>query len=256
MSNLASPAFSLTDKVALITGGTTGIGFATARAYHAAGARVIVTGRSTGSIEQARRELPDDVLVLQSDVRSTAEAAALASEIAQRFGGLDVAFLNAGVARFAPVDAFDDAFYDEIMDTNVKGVLFTIQKLLPLLRPGASVIVNTSVVGVVGVANSAVYSASKGAVAAAVRALAIELASRNIRVNAVSPGPIATPIYGKLGLSPEQADGFRTSMTAKIPLARFGEADEVARVALFLASPASSFVTGAELPVDGGVAAS
>lgn len=254
MSTVSS-SFSLTDKVALVTGGTTGIGLATARAYHAAGARVVVTGRSLASIEQARRDLPDDILVLQSDARSLADAAALAATIGQKFGRLDVAFLNAGIARFAPLEGTDEDFYDDIMDTNVKGVLFTIQKLLPLLSSGASIVVNTSVVNVMGVANTAVYSASKGAVAAAVRALAAELAGRGIRVNAVSPGPIATPIFGKLGLPAETLAGFHSTLTEKIPLHRFGGADEVAQVALFLASPAASFITGAELPVDGGISA-
>lgn len=242
----------LSGKTALITGGTTGIGFATAKQFHEAGARVVVTGSSDASVAAARRELPEDVLVLKANARSIDDAAALAREIGERFGGLDVVFLNAGIARFAPFEATDEALYDVLMDTNVKGVVFTLQKVLPLLRPGASVLVNTSIVDQKGVAAASLYSATKGAVAALVRSLAVELAGRGIRVNAISPGPIKTPILGKGGLAPDAVKSFEDSVTAKVPLARLGAADEVARTALFLASPAASYVTGAEIPVDGG----
>lgn len=247
---------SLEGKLALVTGGTTGIGLASARAFHAAGARVIVTGTNPESIARARDELGSQAIVLRSDARSLADTTALAAEVERRFGGLDVLFLNAGVARFAPLAAVDEAFYDDLMDVNVKGVVFTLQKLLPLLRTGASVLVNTSVVDVKGVANASVYSATKGALSAFVRSLAVELADRGIRVNAVSPGPIATPIYGKLGLPADAVAAFEDGMTAKVPLKRFGVAEEVAKTALFLASPAASFVTGVELAVDGGLAIS
>ncbi|HEU0029280.1 MAG TPA: SDR family oxidoreductase [Kofleriaceae bacterium] len=245
---------NLEGKLALVTGGTTGIGLASARLFHEAGARVIVTGSNPDSIAKARAELPDPVVVLKSDARSLADVSALAGEVERRFGALDVLFLNAGIARFAPLAAIDEAFYDDLMTVNVKGVVFTTQKLLPLLRPGASVLVNTSVVDQKGIANASIYSATKGALAAFVRSLAVELAERGVRVNAISPGPIATPIYDKMGMPSEVKDAFAQRLTAGVPLGRFGVAEEVARTALFLVSPAASYVTGAEIPVDGGTA--
>ena len=243
---------TLTGKTALITGGTTGIGLATARLFLAEGARVALTGQSADNLALAKQALPQ-ALVLRADARKVADAERVADEIQKAFGHLDVLFLNAGVARFAPLEAFDEAFYDDLMNTNVKGVVFALQKLAPLLRKGSSVLVNTSVVSQRGVANASVYSATKGALGALVRSLASELAPRGIRVNSVSPGPITTPIYGKLGMPADALSGFQTTMTGKVPLARFGEAEEVARAALFLASSASSFVTGTEVAVDGGL---
>ncbi len=246
---------TLQGKIALVTGGTTGIGLATALAFRDAGARVVVTGTNPDTLARAKDALGPTALVIKADARSLDDTARLAAEIETRFGGLDVAFLNAGIARFAPIDAIDERFYDDIMDVNVKGVVFTMQKILPLLREGASVIVNTSVVASKGVPNASVYSASKGALAALVRALAVELVGRGVRVNAIAPGPIATPIYGKTGMPPEALEAFQADVTTRVPQHRIGAADEVARTALFLASPGASYVTGAEIPVDGGFAA-
>ena len=242
-------------KFALVTGGTTGIGRATAELLHAAGARVAITGQNPVTLAAAARELPNDVLVLRSDARSLADATQLADEIGQRFGKLDVLFLNAGIAKLAPFEAVDEAFYQEHMDVNVKGVVFTLQKLLPLLGRGASVIVNTSVADQRGAPGLSIYSATKGAVAALVRTLAVELAPRGVRVSSVCPATILTPIQGKFGLPPEVAQAVAKKYTERIPLARFGAAAEVARVVLFLASPAASYITGIELVVDGGLAA-
>lgn len=246
---------TLEGKIALVTGGTTGIGLATARVFRDAGARVVVTGNNPDTLQAARGALPEDVVVLRADARSIDDASRVADEIRTRFGGLDVVFLNAGVAQFAPLEAVDERSYDTMFDVNVKGVLFTLQKVLPLLRQGASVLVNTSIVAQKGVPNASVYSATKGAVAALVRALAAELAPRGVRVNAISPGPIETPIYAKFGMPKEALTAFQADMATKVPLKRWGGAEEVARTALFLASPAASYITGTELPVDGGVLA-
>lgn len=240
-------------KFALVTGGTTGIGRATAELLRQGGARVAITGQNSETLAAAARDLPDDVLVLRSDARSVADSAALAATLQERFGKLDVLFLNAGIAQLAPFEAVDEAFYEEHMDVNVKGVVFTLQKLLPLLGRGSSVIVNTSVADQRGTSGLSIYAATKGAVAALVRCLAVELAPRGVRVNAVCPATILTPIQQKFGLSPELSRATAQKYTARIPLARFGDAEEVARSVLFLASSAASYVTGVELVVDGGL---
>lgn len=243
----------LAGKTALVTGGTTGIGRATAELFHAHGARVAVTGVDEARLAEARRTLPADVLVIPSDARAIADAEALAQRVEAELGGLDVLFLNAGIAKLRPFAATDEAFYAEHMDTNVKGVVFTLQKLLPLLRPGASVIANTSLAGQRAAPNMSIYAATKGAVSALARTLSAELAPRKIRVNAISPGLIRTEIQGKFGLPPDVAAGALAAYTSRMPLGRLGDASEAAGVALFLASDASSFVTGAEIPVDGGL---
>ena len=240
-------------KIALVTGGTTGIGLAAAQLFIQEGAKVIITGQNPETLAAAHKLLGDHAVVIKADARSVADADRLGEEIKRRFGGLDVAFLNAGVARFAPIEAGDEAFYDDLMDTNVKGIVFTMRAISPLLRTGASVIVTTSVVDTKGIANASIYSATKGALSALVRSLAVELAPRGIRVNAVSPGPIATPIYGKLGFPADALKGFEDSMTSQVPLKRFGSSEEVARTALFLAGPGAAYVNGIELPVDGGL---
>jgi len=246
----------ISGKTALITGGTTGIGRATAELFYGAGARVAITGQNPDTLAAARRELPPAIAVLEADARSISDATRLALEIERRFGQLDILFLNAGIAQLAPFEQVDEAFYDEHMNVNVKGVVFTLQKLLPLMASGASIIVNTSVADARGAALMSIYSASKGAVAALVRSLAVELAPRGIRVNSVSPATILTPIQQKFGLPPEVALASAKHYAARIPLARFGEAEEVARAVLFLASGAASYVTGVELPVDGGLSIS
>jgi NAD(P)-dependent dehydrogenase (short-subunit alcohol dehydrogenase family) len=245
----------LSGKSALVTGGTTGIGRATAELFYRAGARVAVTGVNPETLDSARRELPADLLVLRADARSASDAATLAAQIAERFGKLDVLFLNAGIARLAPFDSVDEAFYAEQLDVNVKGVVFGLKALLPLLSPGGSVIINTSVADQRGAPGLSIYAASKGAVAALARTLAVELAPRGIRVNSVSPATILTPIQAKFGLPPEIAQASAEKYVARIPLGRFGAAEEVAHAVLFLASPAASYVTGVELPVDGGLSA-
>lgn len=243
------------NPVALITGGTTGIGRATAQLLYKQGFAVLVTGSNADTIASAQRELPDEVIVLRADARSLADADSVAIEIQARFGKLDVAFLNAGIGRMLPIEAVDSATFDEHFAVNVKGQYFTLQKILPLMHEGGSVIFNGAIGAHKGIPNWSIYSATKGALLAMVRPLAAELAPRGIRVNSVSPGPVDTAAFVKLGLPSDAIAAFREIIPTRVPLGRFGTEDEIARVVAFLASPAASFITGVDVPVDGGMAA-
>jgi NAD(P)-dependent dehydrogenase (short-subunit alcohol dehydrogenase family) len=240
---------------ALITGGTSGIGLATARLLHSQHFRLLVTGRNPDTLAAARRSLPEDVIVHRADAGDLADADRLADEVKRRFGRLDLLFLNAAYARLGPIDELDETVYDKHFDVNVKGHLFTLQKLLPLLGSGASVVFNSSVLAAKGMPNSAVYSATKGAINSLVTALAVELSPRGIRVNAISPGLIETPAHEKSGLTPEAIAGLKDDFRARLPLHRLGTDTDVANLVSFLASPAASYITGANLVVDGGMAA-
>ena len=244
----------LENKTALITGGTSGLGLATAKAFLREGAKVVITGQDADRVASARRELGTEVVALRADVRSLTDLDTLATEVQKTYGGLDVLFANAGVAYFAPVESVDEQHFDSQFDINVKGVFFTIQRMLPLLRQGSSVILNATFGTVKGINSGAVYFASKAAVRSLARTLAAELGPRGIRVNALSPGLVPTALFGKTGLTPEQLQGFGKFYTDGAPLSRLGEADEIASAAVFLASADSSFVTAADLVVDGGFA--
>jgi len=245
----------LSGKVAVITGGTTGIGLATARLFAAEGAKVIVTGRSADTLAAARKELSRVAEVVQSDAGDPAQVRKLFDDVGRAHGRIDVLFLNAGIAKFAPLADSDEELFDHTIQVNLKGPFLALRAALPLLGKGASVIVNTSVVSDRAFAGAAVYSASKAALTALARGAAIELAARGVRVNAVKPGPITTPILDKIGLSPEAFEAFVQDTTERIPLGRFGSADDVAHAALYLASDDAAFVTGHELTVDGGMLA-
>lgn len=243
----------LEGKVAVVTGGNSGIGLAAAREFGREGARVVITGRDARTLAEAARELGGEVLALRSDSASLADTDALFKAVKERFGRVDVLFVNAGVGKFAPLEETDEALFDQIMDVNFKGAYFTIQKALPLLSDGASVILNASVVAHVGFPNSSVYSASKAALLSLVRTLSADLAGRGIRVNAVSPGPVETPIFGRLGLPPEEREETMKGLREQVPLKRFGRPEEIAKAVLFLASADSSFLVGTEIVADGGV---
>ena len=239
--------------VALVTGGTTGIGLATAQLLHKRGYAVLVTGRDPGTLAAAQHALPDDVVVFRADASSIAAADEVAAELRQRFGRLDLAFLNAGVTRLVPLEALDEETFDWHLATNLKGQVFMLQKVLPLLGRGSSVVLTSSTVSGQAAPGMAVYAATKGAQLSLMRTLAVEFAPRGIRVNAVSPGPVETPMVGKLGLPPDQLSGFKEGFTARVPLGRFGAAEEIANAVAFLASTEASYITGANLVVDGGL---
>jgi NAD(P)-dependent dehydrogenase (short-subunit alcohol dehydrogenase family) len=243
-------------RVALITGGTTGIGFATARTLHEQNYAVVVTGAHPERLTTARDALPSDVVVLRADARVLADTQAVADEVRTRYGRLDALFLNAGVGPMQPVEAVDEASFDNNFAVNVKGQFFTLQKVLPLLQEGASVVLMSALGVWLGAPNYSVATATRGAMMAMVAPLAVELAPRRIRVNAVSPAAIDTPAFAKLGLSPEQLETFGKWVGGRLLVGRTGTAEDVARVVAFLVSPAAGFITGACIPIDGGMSVS
>jgi NAD(P)-dependent dehydrogenase (short-subunit alcohol dehydrogenase family) len=244
----------LQGKVALITGGTTGIGMATAHLFKSEGAQVIVTGRSADTLSEAQQALGPDATVISSDASQIADIDALIGQVGQKFGRIDILFANAGIAQFAPLEQVTEAFFDRQFDLNVKGLYFTVLKAAPLIPNGGSILLNASIVSRKGFPAASIYSATKAAVRSFGRTLAAELAPRGIRVNTISPGPIATPLYHKLDMPKEAVTQFSASMEQGVALKRFGQPEEIARVALFLASDDSSYVVGTEIFVDGGLA--
>jgi NAD(P)-dependent dehydrogenase (short-subunit alcohol dehydrogenase family) len=242
----------LAGKTALITGGTSGIGLATAKLFVSEGARVAVTGRDTSKFDEVRAILGQDALVIAADASSITEMQSASQQIGKAFGKLDILFANAGVAYGTPLATTDEAAYDEIMDINVKGVFFTMQAAAPFLCEGASVILTTSFIIHVGRPGISLLAASKAALRSLARSWSREFLDRGIRVNAISPGSIDTPLIRR-HRSPEQVTAFKAQMTAQIPVGRMGEADDIAKTALFLASDDSRYILGAELVVDGGI---
>jgi NAD(P)-dependent dehydrogenase (short-subunit alcohol dehydrogenase family) len=242
----------LEGKLALITGGNSGIGLATALRLQAEGARIAISGRSQKTLADAAKLLGGDALAVQADVAKLPEIDKLFAAVAAKFGKIDVLFVNAGVATFVPLSDATEAHFDEIYDINAKGAYFTIQKSLPYLNDGASIILNTSVVDELGLPNASVYASTKAALRSMARTVAASLVDRGIRVNAVAPGPIETPIFGRTGLPQEAIDEFAKSTRESVPMKRFGKPEEVAAAVAFLASSDASYITGVEINVDGG----
>ena len=244
----------LANKGAVITVGNSGIGLAAARELIRHGAKVVIFGRDEATLRTALGELGAEAHAVRGDVTQLADLDRLFRETTERFGQVDILFANAGVAKLAPFSLTDEALFDQNVDINFKGAFFTAQKALPYLNDGACIIFNTTVFNVKGYANTSVYSAAKAALRSLVRTLAAELAPRGIRVNAVAPGPIETPIYGKLGVPAEAVTELADFFQEAIPLKRFGRVSEIGTVVRFLASAEASFINGVELAVDGGLA--
>ena len=243
----------LNEKVAVITGGTTGIGFAAAQRFVAEGAKVIITGTNAETLDKARAELGTSVEVIPSDAASEQDVKTLFTRVHEKYGPLDVLFLNAGIARFAPWDQHSEEDFDRQFAINVKGPWLAIKHAMPVLKDGASIIATTSIANRQGMAATSAYSATKAALAQLVRVAATELAPRGIRVNAVSPGPIETPIFGKIGMPQAEVQQMAEGIQSQVPLGRFGQPEEIANMVLFLASDESSYVHGQEFAVDGGM---
>jgi NAD(P)-dependent dehydrogenase (short-subunit alcohol dehydrogenase family) len=243
----------LNGKRALITGGTTGIGLETAKHFLREGARVAITGRNPETLAAAQKELGSEVLVIASDAGDAEAQKVLAAEVQKAFGALDVLFLNAGAVDMRPIEQFDPAGFDRSFALNVKGPYFLVQALLPVFAKPASIVVNGSVNAHIGMPGTTVYAATKAAMLSLVRTLTGELIGRGIRVNAVSPGPIATPLYGKLGFSEEQLKSVAASIEGQVPAGRFGTVSEVASAVVYFASDESAYTVASELLLDGGM---
>lgn len=244
----------LEGKIAVVTGGTTGIGQAAARLFHDEGARVFVTGRSEQTLAEAKESLPDGITTIRSDASRLEDIDELAATLKEKAGRIDVLYVNAGIAKFLPFESITPKIFDDMFATNMRGAYFTIQKLLPLLGDGSSIVLTTSIAADLGMANSSAYSATKAALSSLARTLSNELAPRGIRVNEVSPGIIETPIFAKLGMPADQVSGMKDMMTDMVPVKRMGTAEEVAKAALFLASDDSSYLLGSKIRIDGGFA--
>lgn len=243
----------LKDKVAVITGGNSGIGLASAKLFQAEGARVIITGRRKEAVDAAVKEIGGAAKGIVSDTGNLNEIVRLYEQIEQSGFKIDVLFLNAGIAIFGPLDTMDEAAFDAMVNVNFKGLFFNIQKAAPVLNDGASIIINSSIADQKGFPNTNIYAATKAAVRSLARTLSTELLDRKIRVNSLAPGPIDTPIFDKVGVPAEAVPEMKESFASQNPMKRMGTPEEIAKAALFLASSDSSYITGIDLTVDGGM---
>ncbi len=244
----------LENKVAIVTGATSGMGLQTAKKYLEEGAKVVLTGRSQEKLDALKGELTGDYLLVKAEASSTADSKDLIAQTVDHFGKIDILFLNAGVFRLETIDGLTEEIFDEVHNINVRGPVFTVQAAYNHLNEGASIIFNTSVVNVKGFGGMTAYASSKAALRSIVRTLAAEFGPKGVRVNAIAPGPIDTPIYGKHNVPQENIDAMASNFPSMVSLGRFGKAEEIANTALFLASSDSSYITGTEIPVDGGFA--
>ncbi|WP_435624344.1 SDR family NAD(P)-dependent oxidoreductase [Flagellimonas sp.] len=244
----------LENKVAIVTGATSGMGLETAKRYLEEGAKVVLTGRSQEKLDALKNELSGDYLLVKAEASSTADSKDLIAKTVEHFGKIDVLFLNAGVFRLETIDGLTEEIFDEVYNINVRGPVFTVRAAYEHLNEGASIIFNTSVVNIKGFGGMTAYASSKAALRSIVRTLAAEFGPKGIRVNAIAPGPIDTPIYGKHNVPQENIDAMASNFPSMISLGRFGNSEEIATTALFLGSSDSSYITGAEIPVDGGFA--
>jgi len=242
---------TLNGKIAIVTGGNSGIGYSTAKKLKEDGATVVITGRSQEKIQKASTEL--GVRGIVADVKDLSAIDNLVEEVKNDFGSVDILFVNAGIFQPAPVGQISEEMFDHQMGINFKGAVFTTEKFLPILNEGASIINLSSVNAYTGMPNTAVYAASKAALNSYTRTASTELAPRKIRINSVNPGPVSTPIFGKTGMPEEQLNGFATAMQNRVPLKRFGQPEDVANLVSFLASDKASFITGSEYNIDGGI---
>ena len=243
------------NKVVIVTGATSGMGLDTAKLLLDEGAKVVITGRSEEKLEAARNTLASEhLLALKADAASLSDNQRVVEQTVAHFGKIDALFLNAGIFEALPIGMLDEGSFDRIFDINVKGPLFLVNAAVEQLNDGASILFNTSVSNTKGMPGVSIYGSSKAALRSIVRTLSAELAERNIRVNAVSPGPIETPIWQKTNLTDEQIEGFASGVSQQVPLGRFGKPEEVAKTAVFLLSDEASYITGSELAVDGGMA--
>ena len=240
-------------KVAVVTGGNSGIGLAAAKAFAREGASVAITGRDEKSLKSAEREIGNGAMALRADSSRLSDLDAAMATIRERFGKIDALFVNAGVGKFVPFDQVSEAFFDEVMNINLKGVFFTVQKALPLLAAGAGVVLNASINAHKGMPGTTVYGASKAAVVNLAKTLSADLVPRGIRVNAISPGPVESALLTRIGMTDDQLKETKEWIKGQVPMKRFAHPDEIAEAVLYLCSAASSFVVGADLVIDGGM---
>lgn len=244
---------SFANQTFVITGGNSGIGLAITERFHALGANVVVSGRNNESLESLRNRFPDRLHAVRADVAVNADLDVLFEEVKSQYGQIDGLVVNAGIAHFAPLADVTPEHLDTMFNINFRGAFFTIQKALPLLKDGATIVLNTSIAGSIGHPGASVYSATKAALRSLARTLSAELVDRGIRVNAVAPGPVDTPIFDRMGFEPAETQAVKDGFKSQIPLGRMGRPDEIAKVVEFLASDASSFIVGEEIAVDGGM---
>jgi NAD(P)-dependent dehydrogenase (short-subunit alcohol dehydrogenase family) len=243
----------LNNKIAVITGGNSGIGLATAQAFIQEGAKVVIVGRNRQALDEAVQTLGENVTAIQADVANLADLDRLYATVKEQIGNVDIIVVNAGVAPVRPLPQVDEAHFDQIMNVNVKGAYFTVQKALPVLNDGAAIVLVASAATVSGLPGLSVYNASKAALRSLARTFSTELIDRGIRVNTISPGPIETPIFNKMELPPESVGEVGASILNKVPMKRMGKPEEMASAIVFLASSDSSYVLGTELFADGGM---